>query len=128
MPVGYTAAPPPLSPSHSLSSSMPSRPAPRITIPRGSYSSQPSPVALSPGNEVTVPGRFNWKKPLIGMARNQSPKGERTGEIHGWWEDPHDPVHVMNRCAPVMTELWRDPKVQQRLRERRLRLEESSGL
>ena len=122
------AAPPPLVPSHSLSSSMPTRPAPRITIPRGSYSSQPSPVTLSPGNEVTIPGRFNWKKPLIGMARNQSPKGERTGEIHGWWEDPHDPVHVMNRCAPMMTELWRDPKVQQRLRERRLRLEESSGL
>ena len=127
MPAGYTASSPPLAPSHSLSSSMPSRPAPRITIPRGSYSSQPSPVALSPENEVTIPGRFNWKKPLIGM-RNQSPKGERTGEIHGWWEDPHDPVHVMHRCAPVMTELWRDPKVQQRLRERRLRLEESSGL
>ncbi|EPT03825.1 hypothetical protein FOMPIDRAFT_150339 [Fomitopsis schrenkii] len=127
MPAGHAAASPPSSPPLHLSSSMPPRPAPRITIPRGAYSSHPSPVALSPGNEVTIPGRINWKKTLIGMANNQSPKGERTGEIHGWWEDLHDPVHVMNRCAPVMTELWRDPKVQQRLRERRLRLEESSG-
>ena len=46
----------------------------------------------------------------------------------GWWEDPDDPVHTLNRCAPVMNELWRDPKVRSTLHEKRIRLEESSGL
>ncbi|KAH9936976.1 G-protein alpha subunit [Fomitopsis serialis] len=126
---GFSPSSPPTSPplSASLSASLPSRPAPRITIPQGSHSSQPSPVALSPGHEVAIPPRSNWKKALGVVSRNQSPKSAHTGEIHGWWEDPHDPVHVMNRCAPTMTELWRDPKVRQRLAERRLRLEESSG-
>jgi len=36
-------------------------------------------------------------------------------------------VHVLNRCAPAMTDLWRDPRVRQRLAEKRIRLEESSG-
>ena len=55
-------------------------------------------------------------------------KGPHGGELNGWWEDPDDPVHVLNRCAPVIAELWRDPKVRQKLTEKRLRLEESSGL
>ncbi|TFY53855.1 hypothetical protein EVJ58_g9210 [Rhodofomes roseus] len=126
---GYAAVSPPTSPplSASLSTSLPARPTPRITIPHGSYTSHPSPVALSPGHEVAIHQRSNWKKALGVMSRNQSPKSAHTNEIHGWWEDPHDPVHLMNRCAPTMTELWRDPKVLQRLAERRLRLEESSG-
>ncbi|CCL98063.1 uncharacterized protein FIBRA_00057 [Fibroporia radiculosa] len=108
------------------SSSAPSRPAPRITIPLGANSSPASPVTLSPGSELTVRNGSNWKKTL-GLAKTPSPKSVHSGELPGWWEDPHDPVHLINRCAPAMTELWRDTRVQQRLAERRLRLEESSG-
>ena len=57
-----------------------------------------------------------------------SAKHENSGELKGWWEDPGDPVHVLNRCARAMNELWRDPAVRERLAEKRIRLEESSGL
>ncbi|KAF9011208.1 guanine nucleotide binding protein, alpha subunit [Cyathus striatus] len=43
------------------------------------------------------------------------------------WKRAFDPVHTLNACAPVMLELWRDPEVRQRLQEKMLRLEESSG-
>ncbi|OBZ68480.1 Guanine nucleotide-binding protein alpha-4 subunit [Grifola frondosa] len=110
------------------------RPAPRIMIPGASVSAGPlspasptSPVAsLSGGGEIAVSTTSNWKKALS-LRRIQSPKSAHSGELHGWWEDPSDPVHVLNRCAPAMSELWRDPKVRQRLAEKRLRLEESSG-
>ncbi|KZT02234.1 G-alpha-domain-containing protein [Laetiporus sulphureus 93-53] len=126
---------------HSPSLSVPSsarltgdaaRPLPRISIPPGSsvsggtHGASSSPVALSPGHEIAVHSTSNWRK-AFALGRNQSPKSAHGGELQGWWEDPHDPVHVLNRCAPVMIDLWRDPKVRQRLAEKRLRLEESSG-
>ncbi|KAG5219673.1 G-alpha-domain-containing protein [Salix suchowensis] len=60
--------------------------------------------------------------------KSKSPKTAHSGEIEGWWEDPDDPVHALHASAPAMLELWRDPQVTARLREKRLRLEESSGL
>jgi len=57
----------------------------------------------------------------------KSPKSPHSGELEGWWEDPDDPVHILNKCASAMLDLWKDPNVKQRLVEKRLRLEESSG-
>jgi len=54
----------------------------------------------------------------------KSPKSPHSGELEGWWEDPDDPVHILNKCASAMLDLWKDPNVKQRLTEKRLRLEE----
>ncbi|KAH9949326.1 G-alpha-domain-containing protein [Amylocystis lapponica] len=99
---------------------------PRITIPNGARARSPPTSPESPGMELAVSTTSNWKK-AFALGKIQSPKSAHSGELVGWWEDPDDPVHVLNRCAPVMSELWRDPCVRQRLAERRLRLEESSG-
>ncbi|EED85236.1 candidate G-protein alpha subunit [Postia placenta Mad-698-R] len=107
------------------STSAPSRPAPRISIPPTAASSPTSPTSLSPTTELSVSTTSTWKRVLT--LGNRSPKSEHTGELQGWWEDPHDPVHILHRCAPVMTELWRDKRVRARLGEKRIRLEESSG-
>lgn len=97
----------------------------RITIPSSSLSLPTSPTSPTGVNEPSVK-TANWKK-NFGMLV-QSPKSAHSGEIMGWWEDPNDPVHIMNHFAPVMNELWRDPMVRQKLAEKRIRLEESSGL
>ena len=92
---------------------------------------QPSPNSpLSPQSlqEVSVKTTSNWKKALSLGGRMKSPKSPHSGELEGWWEDPADPVHILNKCAPAMLDLWRDPNVKQRLIDKRLRLEESSGL
>lgn len=131
-------------------------PLPRINIPSGSKSSPASPTTPNTiassllststgttlstlstlssssttthnGEELVVPTTFNWRK-RFALGKIQGKKNEMGGEMQGWWEDPDDPVHVLNRCAPVIIEMWRDGKVKQRLGEKRLRLEESSGL
>lgn len=145
LPISYPSAP---GPAKVLPNS---RPNPTILIPsRVPPPTNVSPSSLSPSQvsnaepsptstdsrksktqEVSVHTSTNWKRAFalsLGSARSKSPKSAHSGEIEGWWEDPEDPVHVLHACAPVMTELWRDPMVKQRLRERRLRLEESSGL
>jgi guanine nucleotide-binding protein subunit alpha len=78
--------------------------------------------------EVAVHTTTNWKKAFALGGKEKSPKSAHTGEIEGWWEDPDDPVHALNGCAPAMLRLWKDENVRQRLQERKLRLEESSGL
>jgi len=78
--------------------------------------------------EVVVHNSKDWKKTFALGGNSKSPKSAHTGEIEGWWEDPDDPVHALNACAPAMLELWRDPNVRQRLDEKRIRLEESGGL
>ena len=113
------------------------RPSPIITIPQtcsptASMSSTnnniPSPsTGSSKGNEVMVHTSTNWKK-VFAFGRSKSPKSPHSGEIEGWWENPDDPVHVLNACGPTMSDLWRDKQVRARLEEKRLRLEESSGL
>ncbi|KAI0779036.1 G-alpha-domain-containing protein [Trametes elegans] len=77
-------------------------------------------------HEPAVRTGSNWKKHFA-LGKIQSPKTPHSGEVEGWWEDPTDPVHALNRAAPAMGELWRDAKVRLRLEERRIRLEESSG-
>ncbi|KAH8099806.1 G-alpha-domain-containing protein [Cristinia sonorae] len=100
---------------------------PRLNIPSGSRSSPASPTTPgSASGELAVPTSFNWRK-RFALGKIQSPKSEHSGELQGWWEDPDDPVHVLNKCAPVIIEMWRDPMVKVRLQEKRLRLEESSG-
>ncbi|KAJ7161242.1 guanine nucleotide binding protein, alpha subunit [Mycena crocata] len=120
------------------------RPTPTIFIPPTKQSSTPSPMngtassstssptssngSKSKGSEVTVHTSTNWKKAFsLGGSKSKSPKSAGSGEIEGWWEDPEDPVHTLHACAPYMQEMWRDPAVRQRLREKRIRLEESSG-
>lgn len=109
------------------------RPTPTITIPH----KVPHHVARSVSagghepraKEVTVRSE-DWKRAFqrrLGY-KAKSPKTPKSGEIEGWWEDPDDPVHALYPCAKAMEELWADSQVKQRLREKRLRLEESSGL
>jgi hypothetical protein len=118
------------------------RPSPSISIPQrkptmsslsgstaSSYYSSYSIYSMdSTANEIAIHTSMDWKKPFKFGTKSKSPKSAHTGEIEGWWEDPHDPVHTLNACAPAMQELWRDPQVRKCLDEKRLRLEESSGL
>ena len=87
-----------------------------------------SPLSPQSTQELSVKTTSNWKKALSLGGRMKSPKSPHSGELEGWWEDPDDPVHILNKCAPAMLDLWKDPNVEQRLAEKRLRLEESSGL
>ncbi|KIM70027.1 hypothetical protein SCLCIDRAFT_101556 [Scleroderma citrinum Foug A] len=108
------------------------RPSPVITIPR-SRKPLPSPGGSSNSSsksknaEVSVHTTSNWKKAFSLGNRLRSTKGAHTNEIEGWWDDPSDPVHVVHACAQPMIALWKDPGVKQRLRELKLRIEESSG-
>lgn len=87
-----------------------------------------SPLSPRSTQELSVKTTSNWKKALSLGGRMKSPKSPHSGELEGWWEDPDDPVHILNKCAPAMLDMWKDPNVKQRLAEKRLRLEESSGL
>ncbi|KAF7347557.1 hypothetical protein MVEN_01512100 [Mycena venus] len=92
------------------------------------FAPQPYTIVGSKTKEVTVHTSTNWKKAFsLGGSKSKSPKSPNSGEIEGWWEDPDDPVHTLHACAPYMQEMWRDQNVRQRLREKRIRLEESSG-
>jgi hypothetical protein len=115
------------------------RPAPTIYIPQHKHTfsaSAPSSASASPKDptgksskkEVAVHITTNWKKAFSLGGKEKSPKSAHSGEIAGWWEDPEDPVHALNACAPAMLQLCKDPNVKQRLHEKRVRLEESSGL
>ncbi|THH13683.1 hypothetical protein EW146_g6570 [Bondarzewia mesenterica] len=86
-----------------------------------------SPASLARGAEMSVRPTSNWKKAL-GLGGNKlKSTSPGTGEVLGWWEDPTDPVHVLAKYPAAMVELWDDQWVQGRLRDRRIRLEESSG-
>ncbi|EIN14248.1 G-alpha-domain-containing protein [Punctularia strigosozonata HHB-11173 SS5] len=90
-----------------------------------------SPSPSTPRSELTLHSTSTWRKALsLGgrMLRGpQNPQNDYSNEVRGWWEDPDDPVHILNACSVTMVELWQDPNVRRRLQERRLRLEESSG-
>ncbi|KAF8634932.1 hypothetical protein AX15_000669 [Amanita polypyramis BW_CC] len=102
---------------------------PTISIPERPSRERLSPHSDTGEREVTVHTSKNWKKSfsMAFVNRSKSPKSEHSGEVEGWWEDPHDPVHVINACAPVMLELWHDPVVRQRLRQEGVFLEDTSG-
>ena len=62
---------------------------------------------------------------------NRKPKVTHIGEISGWWEDPDDPVHVLNACARGdwgMVSMWKDRDVRSVLARKKVLMEESSGL
>ena len=62
---------------------------------------------------------------------NRKPKATHIGEISGWWEDPDDPVHVLNACARGdwgMVSMWKDRDVRSVLARKKVLMEESSGL
>ncbi|KAI1791928.1 G-alpha-domain-containing protein [Ganoderma leucocontextum] len=130
-PITIPPVPPsPLGHSHSYSYSYSHPGTSAATSPRSPTSAAPSVGSSAAGHEhePAIRTGSNWKKHFA-LGKMQSPKSAHSGsgELEGWWEDPSDPVHMLNRCAPVMTELWRDGKVRARLAERRIRLEESSG-
>lgn len=122
------------------------RPSPIITIPHSRKPSRrspkspsatpnlPSPSGSSNSSskskhaEVSVHHTSNWKKAFGLGNKLKSTKSAHTNEIDGWWDDPADPVHVINACALSMLALWKDHNVRKRLQELKLRLEESSGL
>ena len=97
---------------------------PKIVIPSGSRSLPNSPVT---SGEPSVRTTSKWKQ-HFGLNKIAGQKNEQSGELPGWWEDPEDPVHIINHCAPYISQLWRDQQVRQKLSEKRIRLEESSGL
>jgi hypothetical protein len=82
----------------------------------------------SKDKEVAVHTTTNWKKAFSLGGKTKSPKSANSGEIAGWWEDPDDPAHTLNALAQSMVDLWRDRQVRRRLKEKQLRIEESSGL
>jgi hypothetical protein len=110
------------------------RPTPTISIPHRQPLVQRS-VSANGGSGDTRPRELavrsgDWKRAFrLGIGyKSKSPKTPKSGEIEGWWEDPDDPVHTLQPCAHAMLELWADPQVRIRLDEKRLRLQESSGL
>ncbi|KAH9019103.1 G-protein alpha subunit-domain-containing protein [Lactarius hengduanensis] len=67
-----------------------------------------------------------WEHPrLVYATRRRSSK--RIPTSTPWWDDPSDPVHVLDRCRDAMVRLWDDEWVRNRLVEKRVRLQESSG-
>lgn len=126
--------PPPLSTSPSTSSSSygySSFSSSSHSHPLSSQLSPTSPTASfmsSSTNELAVRTGSSWRRHFTNLGKVQSQKTPLSGEVEGWWEDPNDPVHTLNRSAETMKELWRDPRVRRRLEEKQIRLEESSGL
>jgi G-protein alpha subunit len=81
------------------------------------------------GKEVGVGG--GWKKAL-GKFSSKGGRQVNTGHTEGsevidWTADPNDPIHVLRQCAADMELLWEDARVQDILRKRRVRLEETPG-
>ena len=112
-------------------------PRPEISVNTSPHTAPPTPSARSPltgvaglgrGGEMSVRPTSNWKKALGLGGSKLKGASPGTGELLGWWEDPADPVHVLSKYSSVMVELWDDQWVKARLRDRRIRLEESSGL
>jgi guanine nucleotide-binding protein subunit alpha len=77
-----------------------------------------------PRGEYAVRTTSNWKRALT-LRRSRS---KRVSTSTSSWEDPSDPVHVLDRSRDAMIRLWNDQWVRRQLVERRVRLQESSGL
>ncbi|KAI0299954.1 G-alpha-domain-containing protein [Russula brevipes] len=75
-----------------------------------------------PRGEYSVRTTSNWKRALA-LRRRQAQRAS----VSPWWEDPKDPVHVLDKSRDGMIRLWKDPWVRRRLVEKRVRLQESSG-
>jgi len=71
--------------------------------------------------ELSLRTTNNWKKAFIKQKHRPSE------EVGGWWDDPSDPVHLLNACADDMISLWNHPTAKEALSKQRMRMEESSG-
>lgn len=78
----------------------------------------------TPRGEYAVRTTSNWKRALS-LRRSQS---KRMSTSRPSWEDPSDPVHVLNGSRDAMIRLWNDGWVRRHLVERRVRLQENGGL
>jgi hypothetical protein len=78
----------------------------------------------APRGEYTVRTTSNWKRAFT-LRRSRS---KISSTSHSWWEDPSDPVHILDRSCDTMVRLWKDEWVRHLLVEKRVRLQESSGL
>ncbi|KAH9033514.1 guanine nucleotide binding protein, alpha subunit [Lactarius pseudohatsudake] len=76
----------------------------------------------TPRGEYAVRTTSNWKRAFT-LKRSS----KRIPTSTPWWDDPSDPVHVLDRCRDAMVRLWGDEWVRNRLVEKRVRLQESSG-
>jgi len=76
-----------------------------------------------PRGECTVRTTSNWKRAFT-LRRSRS---KISSTSYSWWEDPSDPVHILDRSRNAMVRLWKDEWVRHRLVEKRVRLQESSG-
>ncbi|KAI0294691.1 guanine nucleotide binding protein, alpha subunit [Multifurca ochricompacta] len=79
-----------------------------------------------PRGEYAVRTTSNWKRALT-LGRSRSKRKSASVSVP-WWEDPSDPVHTLESCRNSMNRLWKDEWVRRRLVEKRVRLQESSGL
>jgi hypothetical protein len=79
----------------------------------------------TPRGEYAVRTTSNWKRALA-IRRSQSKRTSTTSRPS--WEDPSDPVHVLDKSRDSIMRLWNDQWVRRRLVERQVRLQESSGL
>jgi len=77
----------------------------------------------SPRGEYAIRTTSNWKR-AFSLRRSRS---KRITASTTWWDDPSDPVHVLDRCRDAMVRLWNDEWVRRRLVQKRVRLQESSG-
>ena len=79
----------------------------------------------TPRGEYAVRTTSNWKRAF--SIRRTSRTTKRSTST-SWGDDPSDPVHVLDKCRDAMVRLWDDDWVRHRLIEKRVRLQESSGL
>jgi guanine nucleotide-binding protein alpha-1 subunit len=82
------------------------------------------------GRDAGIGG--GWKKALgkfssKGGRHVNSGSTEGGNEVIDWTADPNDPIHVLRQCAADMGLLWEDERVQDILRKRRARVEETPG-
>jgi hypothetical protein len=77
----------------------------------------------TPRGEYAVRTTSNWKR-AFSIRRSRAKRSTSTS----WGDDPADPVHVLDGSRDAMLRLWGDEWVRRRLVEKRVRLQESSGL
>jgi len=84
----------------------------------------------APRGECTVRTTSNWERAFTLRYSGQGSRSKisSTSTSYPWWEDPSDPVHILERSRDAMDRLWKDEWVRHRLVEKRVRLQESSGL
>lgn len=83
-----------------------------------------SPGWSVPRGECTVRTNSNWKHAFT----SRRSRSKFSSTTYSWWEDSSDPVHILDRSRDAMVRLWKDGWVRHRLAEKRVRLQESSGL